>query len=159
MVKVLLVEDDEEDYILTRELLREARGDLNLDMAAAETGTADYLVKNNLSSELLERSIRYSLEQKRHEMLLCKAGERLESQVAVRTAELSEANRRLHDEIEGRKLKEQELMARERQLRASEERYRILAEKSSDGIIILQQGSVQVVIACLCIVYLKIGHS
>ena len=30
MVKVLLVEDDEEDYILTRDLLHEARGDFIL---------------------------------------------------------------------------------------------------------------------------------
>ncbi len=204
MVKVLLVEDDEEDYILTRDLLHEARGDFilgwvstyrealaeieksrhdiylvdyrlgekdgldlvrtaidmgckapliiltgmgdhNTDMAAVETGAADYLVKNSLSPELLERSIRYSLEQKRNEALLREAGERLESQVAARTAELSEANRRLHAEIESRKLKEQALMARERQLQAGEERYRILAEKSSDGIAILRQGSVQFV--------------
>jgi diguanylate cyclase (GGDEF)-like protein/PAS domain S-box-containing protein len=124
-VKVLLVEDDEDDYVLTRglladsrrtrfvldwvssyedamsliadgvhdvylvdyrlgehdglEILRESRaagcarpiilltgqGDGEVDIAAMQAGAADYLVKGQLDSQLLERSIRYSLEQNR----------------------------------------------------------------------------------------------
>lgn len=126
-IRVLLVEDDEDDYILTRyllssisdgtfsldwvksydaaleklseedydiclfdywlgahsglELLRAVRaigntvpvilltgqGDKEVDVEAMKAGAADYLVKGQIDSSLLERSIRYSLEQKRIE--------------------------------------------------------------------------------------------
>lgn len=126
-IKVLLVEDDEDDYVLTRdllseigagkfaldwattyeaaldeiardvhdvclfdyqlgartglELLREARasgsaipiilltgqGDREIDVEAMKAGASDYLIKGQLDASTLERSIRYSLEQKRIE--------------------------------------------------------------------------------------------
>lgn len=122
-IKVLLVEDDEDDYIITRdllseienerfeltrlatydealaaigrlehdvylldyrldnhtglELLREAvakgcpaplilltgQGDHEIDLEAMKAGAADYLVKGQISSPLLSRSIRYAIEQ------------------------------------------------------------------------------------------------
>ena len=124
-IRVLLIEDDEDDYVLTRDLLadsrrtrfeldwissfaealgaigrnehdvylvdyrlgehdglevlREARiagclrpiilltgqGDGEVDIAAMKAGAADYLVKGQIDSQILERSIRYSLEQNR----------------------------------------------------------------------------------------------
>ena len=124
-IRVLLVEDDEDDYVLTRDLLadsrrtrfsldwvssfdealgaiangqhdvylvdyrlgehdglevlREARiagcmrpiilltgqGDGEVDIAAMKAGAADYLVKGQIDAQILERSIRYSLEQNR----------------------------------------------------------------------------------------------
>ncbi|MCU1230015.1 MAG: hypothetical protein JWO97_2899 [Acidobacteria bacterium] len=124
-IRVLLVEDDEDDYILTRELLADSRrsqfeldwisnfdealtaicrfnhdlylvdyrlgerdglellrraksngcnaplilltgqGDGDVDVAAMRAGAADYLVKGDIDAQLLERSIRYSLEQSR----------------------------------------------------------------------------------------------
>jgi diguanylate cyclase (GGDEF)-like protein/PAS domain S-box-containing protein len=124
-ISVLLVEDDEDDYVLTRDLLsdsrrtrfsldwvtsfdeavrtiasgshdvylvdyrlgehdglevlREARaagcqrpiilltgqGDGEVDIAAMKAGAADYLVKGQIDAQILERSIRYSLEQNR----------------------------------------------------------------------------------------------
>jgi diguanylate cyclase (GGDEF)-like protein/PAS domain S-box-containing protein len=123
VLKVLLIEDDEDDYILTTELLEEVRGtdyevawisryadglpavligdhdvclvdyrlgegdgislireaksrgcatpmilltgqgDVDVDRAAAAAGASDYLVKGTVDSQLLERSIRYSLAQ------------------------------------------------------------------------------------------------
>jgi signal transduction histidine kinase len=126
-INVLLVEDDEDDYILTRELLREIRGvtvglkwvshydegmqllagggfdvclvdyrlgehsgvefiaeagrraldvpvilltsqgDHAVDMAAMRAGAADFLNKAQINADLLERSIRYSIQQKRAE--------------------------------------------------------------------------------------------
>ncbi|HEY9847060.1 MAG TPA: response regulator [Candidatus Caenarcaniphilales bacterium] len=120
-VKVLLVEDDEDDYLITQDLLAEiqnARFDLDwvttyeaaiekieenrhdvilmdyrlgkytglellaeaielgcltpiilltgqggyeVDIAASETGAADYLVKSQISAALLEKSIRYAI--------------------------------------------------------------------------------------------------
>jgi diguanylate cyclase (GGDEF)-like protein/PAS domain S-box-containing protein len=124
-IRVLLVEDDEDDYVLTRDLLsdsrrtrfsldwvssfaealgaigkgqhdvylvdyrlgehdglevlREARaagclrpiilltgqGDGEVDIAAMKAGAADYLVKGQIDAQILERSIRYSLEHNR----------------------------------------------------------------------------------------------
>ena len=124
-IRVLLIEDDEDDYVLTRDLLadsrrtrfsldwvssftealgaicdsqhdvylvdyrlgehdglevlREARvagcmrpiilltgqGDGEVDIAAMKAGAADYLVKGQIDAQILERSIRYSLEQNR----------------------------------------------------------------------------------------------
>jgi PAS domain S-box-containing protein len=126
-VKVLLVDDDEDDYIITRdlisgiresayqldwinnyddalsavqrrehciclmdyrlggqtglELLRETQsfpgrppiilltgqGDHEIDMEAMQAGAADYLVKGQLTSDKLERAIRYAIEGKRAE--------------------------------------------------------------------------------------------
>jgi len=125
LVKVLFIEDDEEDYLLTRDLLREVRtaryeldwvrtsdaglqaalanrhdvclldyrlgaddgvellraalaggcqipiimltgmGRPEVDEAAMRAGAADYLVKNGLKAEDLERAIRYAIERKR----------------------------------------------------------------------------------------------
>ena len=124
-VRLLLVEDDEDDYVLTRELLSDARrttfeldwissfedalqalatsthdvclidyrlgehdglellrharelgvtaplilltgqGGGDIDLAAMRAGAADYLVKGTIDASLLERSIRYALEQSR----------------------------------------------------------------------------------------------
>jgi diguanylate cyclase (GGDEF)-like protein/PAS domain S-box-containing protein len=124
-VRLLLVEDDEDDYVLTRALLSDARrttfdlewiasfdealdalrnntydvclidyrlgehdglellrhaqdldvaapiilltgqGGGDVDLAAMRAGAADYLVKGQIDAPLLERSIRYSLEQSR----------------------------------------------------------------------------------------------
>ena len=127
LLKILLVDDDEDDYIITRDLLTEIKGmefDLQwistyndalevigrhshdvylldyslgeqtgmdllriaikngcrapiilltgqdnheLDIKAIKTGASDYLVKSEINADLLERSIRYSIERKRTE--------------------------------------------------------------------------------------------
>ena len=124
-VRVLLIEDDEDDYTLVRDLLREVphveyevewaptyeealkaietpahdvclldyrlgerngieflyeaigrkyrvpiifltgQGNLEVDMEAMKAGTVDYLVKGEISSPLLDRSIRYAIEQRK----------------------------------------------------------------------------------------------
>jgi diguanylate cyclase (GGDEF)-like protein/PAS domain S-box-containing protein len=124
-VRILLVEDDEDDYVLTRDLLADSKrtsfaldwvssfdeacpaiargahdlylidyrlgehdgievlrcaraagvtaplilltgqGDGDVDLAAMREGAADYLVKGQIDAPLLERSIRYALEQNR----------------------------------------------------------------------------------------------
>jgi diguanylate cyclase (GGDEF)-like protein len=127
LLKILLVDDDEDDYIITRDLLTEIKdmkfdlqwvstyndalevmrrnshdvylldyrlgeqtgmdllrtaikngcrapmilltgqGNHELDIKAIKTGASDYLVKSEINADLLERSIRYSIERKRTE--------------------------------------------------------------------------------------------
>lgn len=152
-IRVLVVDDDRDDYLLTRdlfgemngqhyvvdwaadydsaleaicsnqydvylldyqlgarnglELLREAKaknctgaaiiltghGQHELDLEAMQAGAADYLEKGVLHAALLERSVRYALDQKRHQ-------DELEQRVAERTAELARTNEALRDSEE-----------------------------------------------------------
>jgi two-component system CheB/CheR fusion protein len=168
-VRALLIDDDEDDYVLTRELFAEfhkngsrldwetnydsaltamlrgehdvylldlrlgARTGLDLlrearnrgfngptimltaerhheaDVEAMRAGVADYLVKGQLDGAMLERSIRFSIQQKRHEDEQLEARQQLERRVTERTAELTQANRELAAEVQERKLAEQRL--------------------------------------------------
>ena len=149
IVRVLLVEDDPDDYYLTRELLEDdpennivlewvsdfdagldaitrgehdvflvdyrlgkddglkllreglrlgckapmilltGQGDRDLLLKALDAGASDYLIKAKIDAAVLERSIRYALQQKRHT-------DELERKVADRTADLERANAALH---------------------------------------------------------------
>jgi len=147
-VRVLLIDDDRDDYLLTRDLFAEIPGnryvldwapdyerglaalceathdvylldfrlgeksglDLmaearknncsgpiifltgqsvwEVDLAAMEQGAADFLDKGRLDAVLLDRSVRYALQQRRYEI-------ELEKQVRERTEELARANEAL----------------------------------------------------------------
>jgi len=63
---------------------------LEVDLAAMKQGVADYLEKGRLDSTLLERSIRYAIQQDRYEL-------ELKKQVVLRTQELEVANAALKD--------------------------------------------------------------
>jgi signal transduction histidine kinase len=147
-VRVLLVEDDEDDYVLTSQLLRDVdplayeldwapdfddalerlsrggydvclvdylmgphdgvefiqqaqqrgigapiilltgQGDREIDVAAMNAGAADFLSKTHLTASLLERAIRYSIQQKKAEQqrirLLMEHAARAEAEAANR---------------------------------------------------------------------------
>lgn len=130
IVKILLIEDDEDDYLITRDLLEEIKGthfvldwvttckaaqeiinqnnhdiylvdyrlgegnglevikenvakgnpspfilltgqnDDDIDRGAMKVGVADYLIKNELTASMLERSMRYSLDRSRRLLAL-----------------------------------------------------------------------------------------
>ena len=149
-VRVLLIDDDRDDYLLTRDLIAEIPGgryrfdwvadyaaglaavcrgehdvylldyrlgertglDLlaearkqgcggpvilltgqnvwEVDLAAMESGAADFLEKGRLDATLLERSIRYALQQRRYEI-------ELERKVQERTEALERANEALRE--------------------------------------------------------------
>jgi signal transduction histidine kinase len=59
-----------------------------VDLAAMHHGAADFLEKGRLDAIILDRSIRYALQQRRYEI-------ELERQVAARTEELAQANEAL----------------------------------------------------------------
>jgi signal transduction histidine kinase len=153
--KVLLIEDDEDDYVLIRDILLEiphrdyilnwastyeqgleaietnahdvclldyrlglysgldilkvagerghrmpiifltGQGDYEVDVVAMKSGAQDYLVKENITPALLERSIRYAIEGARIRKSLQEARDMLEIRVRERTAALAQANKEL----------------------------------------------------------------
>jgi PAS domain S-box-containing protein len=172
-IRILLIEDDEDDYILIRRLLSNApsrfqldwvnsfdaglkavseghhdvylmdyrlgeqnglellraaiemgcsgpiifltgAGSYGLDMEAMRAGASDYLVKGQVTADLMERSIRYALDRKQGRDALQAAHDALEVRVRERTAELAAANVSLRQEIEERK-QAQEAIARAKQ--------------------------------------------
>jgi PAS domain S-box-containing protein len=102
----------------------------NMDAAAIESGAIDYLVKGKYDAEMLDRVIRHSLHRFRLENELRAARDNLEKRVETRTAELCEAIAALQQEIDQRE-------TIERQLRETEERYRIIFEEAMDAIILI----------------------
>jgi hypothetical protein len=66
-------------------------GDHEVDVKAMKAGASDYLVKGQISPDLLERSIRFGIVRKRTERELRKAGEELK----WRVAQLSKSNESL----------------------------------------------------------------
>jgi PAS domain S-box-containing protein len=162
-VKILLIEDDEDDYAVVRKLLSEAtladfslewvktyeegfkelcradydaflldyrlesrnglelireatgagcdkpiifltgQGDYGVDTEAMRSGAADYLIKAQLTGDMLGRSIRYSIARKDAERELKSYRNRLEDLVKERTEQLETANEKLRVEIAERK--------------------------------------------------------
>ena len=175
-IKILLIEDDEDDYYVVRallsevkladfslewvktygegleelrradcdvclldyrlgsrnglELIREAteagcdkpiifltgQGDHGVDVEAIGSGAADYLVKAQLTADMLERSIRYSIARKKSERELKIYRDRLKDLVKERTEQLETANEELWVKIAERKLAEDALRRSQRQL-------------------------------------------
>jgi two-component sensor histidine kinase/CheY-like chemotaxis protein len=69
----------------------------------------DYLIKGNVESSLLVRSICYAIERKANEIELLKYSDHLEELVEQRTLELKNSNIQLKKEIEERKNAEEEI--------------------------------------------------
>ncbi len=96
-----------------------------IDLAAMEAGAVDFLAKDQITSLLLERSIRYAIERKRSETELKTVKNELEKSIAKRTAQLLETNDILQEKItELEQLKQQiqdSLTRRTRQVETSTE--------------------------------------
>ncbi|MES1173450.1 MAG: response regulator [Myxococcales bacterium] len=58
-------------------ILLTGRGDHDVDVRAMKAGAADYLVKDQLTPQLLERVVRYAISRKASELALCHSEEQL----------------------------------------------------------------------------------
>ena len=83
--------------------------DAVLALEAMRLGAQDYLVKRQVNTELLVRSLRYAMERKQASEALRQANEALEGRVQERTAELVKANALLIQEIGERQKAQEEL--------------------------------------------------
>jgi diguanylate cyclase (GGDEF)-like protein len=83
--------------------------DEEVALRAVQSGAQDYLVKGQVDSALLTRSIRYAMERSRAEEALRQAHGELEHRVQERTAELASAVAALKTEIAERKLAEEHI--------------------------------------------------
>ncbi len=93
--------------------------DVSLAIEVVQQGAQDYLVKGHVDNHLLLRSTQYAIERKRAQVALLQAHRELEERVAARTADLREANDRLHAEIAERKRAEQQTLESNQQLSAA----------------------------------------
>ncbi len=158
-IKVLLIEDDEDDYILVRDMLSEIEGrkykldwvttyqegmeailkgihdvylldyrlgdrdgleflkeaeirdgnepiifltgagDYSIDLAGMEMGASDYLVKDEITPNLLERSIRYAMNWRRTEKELIQSQKQLKNLSAKLIEAQEEERRKISQEI------------------------------------------------------------
>lgn len=83
--------------------------DENTAIKAVKGEAQDYLIKGNVESSLLVRSICYAIERKANEIELLKYSDHLEELVEQRTLELKNSNIQLKKEIEERKNAEEEI--------------------------------------------------
>ncbi|MCS6812636.1 MAG: response regulator [Cyanobacteria bacterium] len=83
--------------------------DEDLAVKAVRHGAQDYLVKRQVTHELLVRSLRYAIERKQTAEALREANEVLEQRVQERTVELKNANAQLRQEIEQRQRMQERL--------------------------------------------------
>lgn len=72
-------------------ILLTGQDDIEVDAKAMNLGAADYLVKSQLSAEMLDRSIRYSIQQSRTMEQVRQMNLELENRVNERTADLAKA--------------------------------------------------------------------
>jgi len=85
-----------------------------LAVEAVRRGAQDYLVKRQVTQELLVRSLRYAVERQRIEAALREANESLELRVQSRTAALENTNQRLLEEVQERKHFQERLILAQR---------------------------------------------
>lgn len=97
-----LLRELQEKGCLSPVILLTGQSEWEVDIAAMEAGAADFLDKNRLDATLLERSIRYALQERQ-------ASLQLERKVQERTRELEASNAALQQEILERKRAEEAL--------------------------------------------------
>ena len=102
--------------------------DEDMAVRAVQSGAQDYLVKGQVDTPLLIRSIRYAIERSQARDALWRAHEELEQRIVARTAELACTVDALNAEIKERRQTEELLRKREQE-------FRTLAENLPDMVI------------------------
>ncbi|MBT4507446.1 MAG: PAS domain S-box protein [Desulfobacula sp.] len=108
---------DELGDIKTSIILLTGKGSEKVAVKAMKAGASDYLVKDDLGTDLLARSIQYAIERRQTEDELYQYRQHLEELVKERTAELKKTNKHLRQEIKERKLSEATLQESEKKYR------------------------------------------
>jgi diguanylate cyclase (GGDEF)-like protein/PAS domain S-box-containing protein len=85
--------------------------DEKIGLESVKQGAQDYLVKGEVTKELLARSLTYAYERKRMEEEIKRAHGEFQMLLEDRTAELSHANRELQEEIAEKKKTEERLLS------------------------------------------------
>ncbi|MBN2224860.1 MAG: diguanylate cyclase [Deltaproteobacteria bacterium] len=85
--------------------------DEKIGLESVKRGAQDYLIKGEVTKELLARSLTYAFERKRMEEELKSAHEGFQVLLKDRTAELSRTNRELQEEIAEKKKTEERLLS------------------------------------------------
>ncbi|MFK8182522.1 MAG: response regulator [Phormidesmis sp.] len=86
----------------------------DLAIEAVRQGAQDYLIKCQMNSEVLVRSLRYAIERKQQEEALREANEALEIRVRARTRELERTNQQLKEEVVHRQAIQERLILAKR---------------------------------------------
>ncbi len=102
--------------------------DTDVAVEAVKRGAEDYLIKSEVNSALLIRSLQYAVERSHIKRALKESCEMLEEKVKERTHELSESNRLLIEQIKEREEKERELLVAYKRLKETQSQL-IQAEK------------------------------
>ncbi|MCI4667350.1 MAG: hybrid sensor histidine kinase/response regulator [Bacteroidia bacterium] len=98
-------------------ILLTGQGDLEIDQLSTVKGASDYLVKNELTPDRLERSMRFSIKQYTNLLKIKQLNQDLEERVAARTDALAMAVQKLEKQIKDNKAKEEQLKKSEEELR------------------------------------------
>jgi two-component system, cell cycle response regulator len=85
--------------------------DEKVGLESVKHGAQDYLIKGQVTKELLARSLSYAFERKRMEEQLKSVHEQFQVLLKDRTAELSRTNQELHEEIAEKKKTEERLLS------------------------------------------------
>jgi diguanylate cyclase (GGDEF)-like protein len=83
--------------------------DEDIAVQAVQCGAQDYLIKGEVNSSLLIRSIRYALERSQAKIALQQANDELENRVRERTTQLAKVIEELHEGIANRELAERRI--------------------------------------------------
>ncbi len=102
---------------------------------AIAVGAMDYLLKGQLNSFVLERSLRYAIKSKEIDVLQ-QSHDTLKQWARRRTATLKKINLQLRQEAEGRQ-------HTETALKQSEEKYRTLIDNIQDGVFLVKDGRIE----------------
>lgn len=93
----------------TPRILLTGYGSRALDLEAMKAGASDYLIKDQLTPALLERSVRYAIERKRAKVVLQQSYAQLEERIAERTTEHAKTNVVLQEKISELQLLRQQI--------------------------------------------------